>query len=323
MSLDLKSLELFVRVASLGAIGRAGAEFNLSPTNATQRIKALEADLGVTLLNRTTRAISLTPDGEILLEHARRILDDVEATRNVLSHTTNTVSGLVRVTVSASFGRSHIVPFVPAFLRRYPEVTLDLHLTDRVVDIVEMGYDLAFRIGALAPSTLLARKIDDNPQLLVASPAYLARAGYPQTPQDLAHHACLFLGENRLWKLSDKNGTVHDVRVSGPVSVNLGNAVGEWLVAGMGIGLTALWHAAPDIKAGRLVPLLTNYRVWPETKIWAVRPPGRLMPARVKAFLDFMQTHIVDTSAERCRGLIDEQGEICIKTEAPGAPGAP
>ncbi len=318
MSFDLKSLELFVRVATLGAIGRAGAEFNLSPTTATQRLKTLETELGVKLLNRTTRAVSLTPDGEILLEHARRILDDVEAARNVLSHTTKSISGSLRVTASASFGRSHIVPFVPEFLRLYPGVTLELHLTDSVVDIVEMGYDLAFRIGSLAPSSLLARKLDNNPQVLVASPDYLARAGYPETPQDLAKHACLSLGENRVWKLLARDGTPHDIKVSGPVSVNLGDALGELILAGMGIGLSALWHAGPDIKAGRLIPVLPEFRVWPDTKIWVVRPPGRLMPARVKAFLDFMQVYIMETNVERYGSLLDEDGEICIERQGRG-----
>nr|WP_067290228.1 LysR family transcriptional regulator [Marinobacterium profundum] len=312
MSFDLKNLELFVRVASLGAIGRAGAEFNLSATNTTQRLKALEEELGVKLLNRTTRAVSLTPDGELLLEHAKRILDEVEAARNLLSQTTQRISGSLRVTASASFGRSHIVPFVPEFLRLYPGVTLDLHLTDTVVDIVEMGVDLAFRIGDLAPSSLLARKIDDNPLALVASPDYLARAGHPKVPQDLADHACLPLGDTRAWKLIAPDGTLHDVKVSGPVSVNLGEALGEWVLAGMGIGLASLWYAGPDIAAGRLVPVLPGYRVWPEAKIWAVRPPGRIMAARVKAFLDFMQARIVETNAGRYASLIDENGAVRI-----------
>ncbi|UTW13107.1 LysR family transcriptional regulator [Marinobacterium rhizophilum] len=312
MSFDLKSLELFVRVASLGAIGRAGAEFNLSATNTTQRLKMLEVDLGVKLLNRTTRAVSLTPDGETLLEHARRILEDVEAARNQLSQTTQSVSGTLRVTASASFGRSHIVPFVPEFLRLYPGVTLDLHLTDTVVDIVEMGFDLAFRIGDLAPSSLLARKIDDNPMQLVASPDYLARAGTPALPQDLAQHACLPLGDTRVWKLLAPDGTLHESKVSGPVSVNLGEALGEWVLAGLGIGLASLWYAGPDIAAGRLVPVMPEYRVWPEAKIWAVRPPGRIMPARVKAFLDFMQARIIETNSQRYASLLDEAGRVRI-----------
>lgn len=296
MSFDVKNLELFVRVSTLGAIGRAGAEFKLSPTNATQRIQALEAELGVKLFNRTTRAISLTPDGEIFLEHAKRILNDVEDARSALSLTAKSVAGHIRVTSSASFARSHIIPFIPEFIAQYPDVTLDLNLTDSIVDIVEQGYDLAFRIGELVPSTLLAQKIDDNPQALIASPEYLARSGTPVTPADLADHVCIALGETRLWRLMADDGTVHEARITGPVKVNLGNAVSAWVLAGMGIGHTALWHSGPDLKAGRLVRVLPKYKLRPDTKIWAVRPPGRLMPARVKAFLDFMQGRIVETN---------------------------
>jgi len=304
LSFDLKTLELFVRVATLGAIGRAGVEFNLSATSATQRIKALEAELDVKLLNRTTRAVALTPDGEILLEHAKRILDDVADARTVLSHTAKTVSGPLKVTASASFGRSHIVPFVPEFLRLYPGVTLDLNLSDSIVDIVEEGYDLAFRIGRLAPSSLLAHAIDDNPQWLVASPDYLARAGHPQTPQDLADHVCLPMGKIRAWRMRGDDGSEHEVHVSGPVTVNLGDAFGEWVLDGLGIGQAALWHAGPDLQAGRLVRVLPAYSVWPETKIWVVRAPGRLMSARVKAFLDFMQARIQMTNRQRYGTLL-------------------
>lgn len=299
MSFDLKNLELFVRVATLGAIGKAGAEFKLSPTNTTQRIQALESSLNIKLLNRTTRAISLTSDGEIFLEHAKRILEDVEEARTALSRTSKTVSGLLRVTASASFGRSHIVPFVPEFLDLYPEVTLDLNLSDTIIDIVEMAYDLAFRIGDLAPSSLLAQKIDDNPRMLVASPDYLSRMGTPETPDDLANHACLVLGTARTWELVGPDGEIHNIPVKAPVTVNLGDAVGTWTLAGMGIAQTSLWHAGPDLRAGRLAYVLPEYRVWPEMKIWAVRPPGRLMPARVKAFLDFMQERILATNKEQ------------------------
>ncbi|SNS59582.1 LysR family transcriptional regulator [Tropicimonas sediminicola] len=303
MSFDLKNLELFVRVAALGAIGRAGAEFSLSATNASQRIQSLEADLGVKLLNRTTRSVSLTPDGEIFLEHARRIVQDVQDARTVLSHKAHSVSGRLRVTASATFGMSFVVPFVPEFLRLYPDVQLDLHLTDALVDIVDQGYDLAFRLGELAPSSLLAQKIDENPRVLVASPEYLERAGAPQRPQDLTRHACLNFGDQSLWKLANTAGEVHEIRVSGPVTVTHGEAVGEWALAGMGIANGSLWATGPDLRAGRLVRVLPDYRGWPETRIWAVRPPGRLMHARVKAFLDFMRDRIVATGRERTEGI--------------------
>ena len=299
MTFDLKNLQLFVRVAALGAIGKAGAEFNLSSTNASQRIKDLEADLNIKLLNRTTRAVSLTPDGELFLEHAKRILEDVEDARTALSKSAKSVSGTLRVTASASFGRSHIVPFVPEFLSLYPHVSLDLNLTDAIVDIVEQGYDLAFRIDDLEPSSLLAQKIDDSPIMLVASPDYLERKGIPEIPDDLIRHDCLALGKTTSWQLIAPDGSIHKVPVTGPVRVNLGNAVAEWTLAGLGIGAAALWHAGPELKTGKLVPVLPGYRLWPERSIWAVRPPGRLMPARVKAFLDFMQARIVKTNQER------------------------
>lgn len=299
MSFDLKSLELFVRVAALGAIGRAGTEFNLSSTNATYRIKALEIDLQVKLLNRTTRAVSLTPDGEIFLDYAKRILNDVEDARTVLSQTTKTASGVVRVTASASLGRTHIVPFVPEFSRLYPDVKLDLNLTDNLVDIVEQGYDLAFRMGELAPSTLLAQKLDDNPVLLVASPEYLARKGSPEHPEDLRHHDCLTLGERHGWHLRGPDGAEHRIRCDFAARSNLGDALVEWAAGGMGIAHAALWHAGAAIEAGRLVPVLPGYSVFFDMKMWAVRPPGRLMPLRVKVFLDFMQARIIATNQKQ------------------------
>lgn len=304
MSFDFKTLELFVRVATLGAIGRAGTEIDLSPTTASQRIKALEEELGVKLLNRTTRAVSLTPDGEVLLENARRILDELEDVRTILTQSKDAVSGTLRVTASASFGRVHIVPFVPEFLKLYPNVSLDLDMSDTVVDIVEQGFDLAFRIGLLAPSSLLAQKIDTNPEWLVASPEYLRTTKALQTPEDLAHHACLTMGKLYQWQLKGSGGDVHDVTVNGPVTVNFGDAIGEWVNAGLGIGRAALWHAGPDLAAGRLVRVLPDYDVMHQSNIWAVRPPGRMMPARVRAFNSFMQDKIVATNQARYGGLL-------------------
>ncbi|WP_377194094.1 LysR family transcriptional regulator [Ruegeria meonggei] len=296
MSFDLKNLQLFVRVATLGAIGRAGAEFGFSATNTSQRLQALESELDVKLLNRTTRAISLTPDGELFLDHAKHILEDIEDARTALSRTSGTVSGKLRVTASASFGRSHIVPYVPDFLGLYPHVQLDLNLTDTVIDIVEQGYDLAFRIGDLGPSSLLAQKLDDDPRMLVASPKYLQRAGIPQSPADLTNHACLTMQPREIWHLIDRSETMHDVRVSGPVTVSLGDAIVDWTLAGLGIGKASLWQTGEHIRAGRLVPVLPQMRDLSDSKIWAVRPPGRLMHARVKAFLDFMRARIIETN---------------------------
>jgi DNA-binding transcriptional LysR family regulator len=299
MSLDLKNLALFLRVATLGAIGRAGEEFDLSATNASQRIQTLEAELGVKLFHRTTRAVTLTPDGQVFIEHARRILDDVEEAHNVFSGNASVIKGTLRVTMSASFGRSHILPFVPELLHLYPNLKLELDFSDTTIDIIEQGYDIAFRMGELESSSLLARKVDDNPMLLVASPDYLERSGEPKTPEDLMNHSCLPFGRMNVWQLKGEDGKRHDVTVSGPVMVNLGDAIGDLVLAGMGIGLASMWYVGPDLLSGKIVPVLPDYKVWPETKIWAVRPPGRLTPARVKAFLDFMQERIRETNQAR------------------------
>lgn len=292
MHFDLKSLELFVRVAALGAIGRAGEELGLSSTGASQRLQTLETDLGAKLINRTTRQVSLTPDGTLFLAHAKHVLDAAEEAKSAMSNSAHTVRGILRVTASASFGRTHIVPVLPGFLDRYPNLHVDLHLSDTVVDIVEQGFDVAFRMGNLQPSSLLASKIDDNPVQLVASPAYLARRGVPETPQDLVDHVCLSLGRSRNWTFRAPDHREITVPVSGPLTVNLGDAVGEWVLAGVGIGQAALWHAGADIAAGRLVRVLPEFAVWPETKIWAVRPEGRIMSKRAHVFLNFIKSSI-------------------------------
>lgn len=304
MDLDLKTLALFVRITSLGAIGRAGEEFGLSSTNASQRIQALEARLGVKLFHRTTRVVTLTHDGQVFLEHAKRILDDVEETWNVFKGEDDKVQGKIRLTVSASYGRIYLVPFIPALLAKYPQLQIEIDFTDKTIDIVEQGYDIAFRMTALDSTSLLARRIADNPMILVASPRYLERAGQPKTPDDLARHTCIPFAKANHWCFKDNLGASHEVTVSGPVTVNWGDAISDLVEADMGIGMASLWYVGPAIKAGRVVPVLPNYKIWPETRIWAVRPPGRLTPVRVKVFLDFIEEVIRKTNIDRYGDLL-------------------
>lgn len=289
MALEPSTLELFVRVAALGAFGKAGREFGLSPTAATQRIKGLEAELGVKLFNRTTRSVALTSDGEVFLGHARRIIANVEDARSDLSGGTKNIRGELRVAGSASFGRRYLAPYIAEFLRAYPDVRVRLELSDGIVDIVEQGFDLALRIGTLASSSLVARKLVENPRLLVASPAYLDGAGRPVRPEDLASHNCIVLGENRNWKLRDPPGEVHEVRVRGRFATNYGEVVTEAALADAGIALKSLWDIRHLLAEGSLLPVLENYTVEPVWHLWAVRPPGQMLPARVRAFIDFME----------------------------------
>ncbi|CUH81208.1 D-malate degradation protein R [Tritonibacter multivorans] len=314
MALEQKNLQLFDRVATLGAIGRAGAEFGLSSTNASERIKALEAELGVTLFHRTTRAVTLTPDGELFLGYVRRILGDMEEARTVLAQEGGAVTGRVKVTAPASFGTSQILPHVPEFLLLYPQVDVDLHFSDAVVDIVGDGYDLAFRIAELEPSSLRAQKVDRNPTWLVASPGYLARAGLPDHPQDLMQHSCLPLGDRRSWRLKGADGQVHEVRVTGQVKSNLGNALMDLALADVGICKISLWQAADHLREGRLIRVLPSYSDLPELELWALRPPGRGMPARVKVFLDFIRDRIRARNRQLARDCSMMRAEVALHT---------
>jgi len=289
MSFDLKSLELFVRVAALGAIGKAGAEFGLSPTAATLRLKALEKTVGAQLLHRSTRKIALSTDGALFLEHAKRILGDVEDALSDLQPDPAAIRGELRVACSASFGRLHIAPHAAAFLAEHPQVSLDLALSDSVVDIVEQGFDMAIRIGALAPSTLVARKLAESPRVLVAAPDYLARHQRPETLADLKAHNCLARGDMRTWALTGPDGARHDVKITGNFASTSAEAITEAAVSGLGIARKCLWEIADHLAAGRLETVLAAYSVAPAWNIYAVRSPSRLPPARVRAFTDFLE----------------------------------
>ena len=293
MSFDLKSLALLVRVAAMGGIAKAGTVFGFSATTVSQRIQALEAQLGCKLLNRTTRSVSLSADGEAFLVHAKRILADVEDAMIDLQGTDAALQGELRVAASASFGRRYIAPYLAEFLSDHPKVSINLELSDTQFDIVQHGFDLALRIGELAPSTLMARKIAENPRILVASPDYLRRVGGPKTPDDLAEHNCIALNENHIWGLRDPHGKSVEVRTKGNFTTSYGEAVTEASVAGVGIALKSRWDVLGHLESGALVSVLPEYTVEPEWSIWAVRPPGRMVSARVRLFTEFIERKLM------------------------------
>lgn len=287
--LDLKSVELFTRVAALKAIGRAGEEFGYSPTTASQRIQALEAELGTTLLVRTTRTVQLTHDGDVFLVHANALLAKVADAKHDLAGGEENVRGLLRVTASASFGSDHISPYIAEFIDLYPQLRVHLHLTDSVIDLVEQGYDLSIRIGTLATSTLLARKLADNPRSLVASGSYIDKHGKPQTVRELSAHNCIFQGVTRQWSFQRSDGDIQRINVSGNFDCNHGEAIRDAVVSGLGIGLRSDWSIVNELRSGRLIRLLPDHQILPVWNIWAVRPPGPFMPNRVRVFLEFLE----------------------------------
>ncbi len=289
MSFDSSTLELFIRIAAIGAIGKAGREFGLSPTAATQRIQNLEDSLGAKLFNRTTRSVALTSDGETFLQHARRIVSNIEDARSDLSGGTQIIKGELRVAAPASFGRRHIAPYVTEFLQAHPEVHVRLDFSDSVVNIVDQGFDLALRIGELASSSMIARKLTEIPRVLAASPGYLSQAPAINTPQDLVQHNCLILANNKNWHLQDQKGQIHDVKINGNLSTNYGDVVTEVALANGGVALRSMWDVRQLIAEGKLVTLLDDYTILPEWNLWAVRPPGQIVPARVRAFIDFLE----------------------------------
>ena len=287
----LDDLTLFLRVLDQGSISAAARSLDLSPAVASQRLARLEKELGVRLLHRTTRRLHPTPEGLALAEQGRGLLEDLDALVGSLRQSGELVSGTLTVTTSATFGRLHLSPLLLEFMALHPRVRVHVDLNDRVVDLVTAGFDLAVRVGALADSTLVARRLAPNQRVLVASPHYLALRGSPRVPADLAQHDCLILtganGRQDRWAMGDGQGGETTVQVQGRLESNFGELLRDAAVAGSGIALHSTWHVADDLKAGRLQVLLPDYPL-SATGIWAVMPQRRLVPPRVRAFVDFL-----------------------------------
>ncbi|KMZ11340.1 Transcriptional regulator, LysR family [Candidatus Burkholderia humilis] len=250
--LDLLDVALFVRAAAPANLSSAAREFGLSLAVASARIAGLERMLGARLLHRTTRRVSVTQEGEIFTEHARGLLD---AARASVGQARERPHGRLRVTMPSSLGRQHISPLIPAFLRAYPGVSIELRMTDQIVDLVDEGIDLAIRIGALKDSTLIAKKLASNRRVLCASPAYLEAHGRPRHPADLARHECMILADQRNCAFVTPTGVI-DVRVSGRLVTDNGEVIRDALAAGIGIGLKSTWSVAPLLASGELVTVL-------------------------------------------------------------------
>jgi len=294
----LDDLTLFLRVLDLGSISAAARSLDLSVAVASQRLKRLERGLGVRLLQRTTRRLHPTPEGRLLAEQGRTLVEDLDALTTDLRQSAGSVSGTLRMTLSAAFGRHYISPLLPEFMARHPRLHLFAHLSDEMQDLVGAGYDLAIRIGALDDSSLIARRLASNRRMLCASPAYLSRHGRPRTPDELAQHECILLtgrnGRQDTWRLTDEHGREHVVRVQGRFETTLGELVRDAALAGQGIALHSHWHVHEELRAGRLEVVLPEYTL-PDSAIWAVMPQRRLVPPRVRAFVDFLAERLSRT----------------------------
>ena len=284
----LTDIAVFVRVVERGSFTLAADDLALSRAVVSKYLSRLEDRLGARLLHRTTRRLSLTEAGAALFEASRGALERIEEAEAVVAQFQSKPRGRLRVSAPMSFGILHLGPAMADFARAYPEITLDVRLDDRFVNLVEDGFDVAVRIGALTDSSLVARKLAVTRALACASPAYLAEHGEPETPEDLATHNCLvysYLAD--LWRFTAPDGREIPVAVKGSLRINNGIVLAEAAVAGHGILVTPSFYVAPLLRSGRLKQVLARYKV-KEIGIHAVYPQRGHVPPKVRAFVDFL-----------------------------------
>jgi len=285
-----QAVAVFAKVVEQGSFARAADRLELSTSAVSRHVADLEAHLGARLLNRTTRRLSLTEAGSAFFERAVQLLADLEEAEERVAAAAVAPRGTLKLTTSISFGVRYLAPAIAAFAAAQPQVRFDVELSDRLVDIVDEGFDLAVRIGAVGSQSLIGRQIGTSQAVCCASPSYLAARGTPRTPADLGRHACMsyeYTPTRDLWRFTDGDGRPHDVRISGPLHANNGQVLCALAVAGLGITLEPDFIVAPDVRAGRLVPLLAGYAT-PSIPINAVYPSRRHLSAKVRAFVDFL-----------------------------------
>ena len=283
------SIPVFIAVVDAGSFTAAAGKLGVTKSAISRRVSDLEEELGVRLLQRTTRTLSLTEAGERYLEYARRALQEAEAAEDAATALQDSPRGRLRIGSPMSFGRLFVARAIPTFLARYSDVAVDVTMDDRVLDLVSGGFDLAIRIGNLAESSLIARKLAPSRQVLCASPAYLARREPLQAPHDLLEHDCLryaYFSQGNEWALI-RGDEHHEIRVSGRYQVNNSEALREAAVQGTGIARIPLFIVADDLRAGRLRRVLPDYEM-PAQHIYAVWPERAYMPQKVRVFLDFL-----------------------------------
>ena len=295
----LKAFESFVSVATRGSLTAAARAEGVAPAIMGRRLDALEEHLGVKLLVRTTRRISLTNEGSAFLEDCQRLLADVSNAEASVSAGGIQASGHLRITAPAGFGRRHVAPLVPRFRGLHPDVAISLNLSDRVIDLAGEGFDCAVRVGDLPDSSLVSVRIADNRRLCVAAPQYLQRRGTPQHPGDLAAHDCLTLSsdasQTRGWAFrvpvvgQDARAVVH-IRPGGPLDCSDGQVLYDWCLAGHGIAWRSSWEVESEIAAGQLVAVLEEFAA-PPNGIYVVFPHAKHLPLRVRLWIDYLKHH--------------------------------
>jgi DNA-binding transcriptional LysR family regulator len=287
---QFRQISTFVEVVAKGSLSAAARAEGIAPAMIGRRLDALESRLGVKLLQRTTRKLALTDEGAAFLEDCQRILAELEEAESAVAERSAHATGHLMISAPAGFGRQHVAPLLPSFLAEHRDVTATLNMSDRVVDIVGEGIDVAIRIASLSDSNLVSVKLADNERVIVAAPSYLKRYGEPKTLADLAKHNCLAIsseGSQRGWTLRDNDKNVV-LKVSGNMGCNDGQVLHEWALAGKGLAWRSMWEVGSAIEAGKLQTVLDRHAA-PGNDIYAVFAQRRHLPLRIRAFVDFLR----------------------------------
>jgi DNA-binding transcriptional LysR family regulator len=294
---DMEGMAIFAKIVETRGITAAATELGLSAPTVSKALVRLEQRLGSRLLNRTSRRFALTDAGHALADRAARLLADADAAQDALLAQSATPRGSVRLAAPMSFGLSGVAPILPDFLERYPEVSVDIHLSDALVDVIGEGFDIALRIGELLDSSLRARRLAPMPSMLVASPAYLNRRGRPAHPADLANHDCVayaYLRTRDTWHLTNEAGETVAVRPSGRLRANNGEAALPAVIAGLGIAAMPEFITRRAVADGRLEPILPHWS-GSRSSLYLITPPNGPRPARVQALADFLVQRLSQT----------------------------
>ncbi|MDR5760601.1 LysR family transcriptional regulator [Caballeronia sp. LZ035] len=291
---SFSDLELFTLVARHRNLAAVARELGVTPPAISKRLAALERRLGIRLSNRTTRRLTLTPEGELYLTHGSRILDDLSELEQMVGRSQGAPTGLLRVNASFGFGRTHLVPAVSNFASRYPAMRIQLHLTDKPLSLQEEGFDVGIRFGQVPDARINARLLVSNRRLVCAAPDYLKRHGEPSVPHDLIRHACLVLRENEsaygTWHFS-RGRHSESVKVDGALSSNDGSAVLQWALDGQGITVRSEWEVRSLIKRGKLVALLREWTL-PNADIHATYLERNRLSAKLRTFIDYLGDYL-------------------------------
>ena len=288
--MNVKHLELFVRIAATNNISVAGAELGISAAVASSHIKSLEEHLGVRLIHRTTRKVSLTEEGIAFLHHAEDVISSIEAAKASVGAGSLSPTGTIRVAAPASFGRMHLLPAIAGFMNENPNLKVDLKLSDTIVDLVEGGFDVAIRNSELKDSSLVAKKLVNDKRILCASPSYIDKEGMPKTPEELKKHNCITLLNIDHWSFKNGKDTL-TIKVGGNFRTDNGEAIRDACVYGIGITINSTWSAYKQINSGELIEILPDFPLVSDASIWAIYPSTRQLASKVRAFIDYFSDY--------------------------------